>query len=260
MKEEIYVHYHPEEHPFVDRVLDWLHNVSERHSYRLTDFLDPRQCEILLALSRRFDDIHVRLYGGYEGAERKRAAIAPSYRPIEDEDLQITALEMVSDDHRFSELDHRDVLGALIGLGIKRDKIGDIHLHPDVCHVLLCEEMSDFVRLHLHQVHRIKVSTQTLAPERLRVIEPRLDERVITVSSMRLDAIVSDLIRVSRAKALPMIRSGQCRVNWRLEEDPSSLLEEGDVLSIRGHGRFKVLAVEGTTRKGNIRVKIGKFV
>ena len=76
---------------------------------------------------------------------------------------------------------------------------------------------------------------------------------MITVSSMRLDAIVSDLIRVSRAKALPMIRSGQCRVNWRLEEDPSSLLEEGDVLSIRGHGRFKVLAVEGTTRKGNIR-------
>lgn len=260
MKDDIYVHYHPDEHPFVDRVLDWLRSVSERHSFRLTDFLDPRQCEIVFALSRSYDDTHVTFYGGYDQAERRRAAIAPSYRELEDDDLDVTLMEIRSADSRFSELDHKDMLGALTGLGIKRDKIGDIHLHPEFCHVLLCGDMSEYVRLHLHQVHRLAVSTEVLALDQLQVVETQLEQTTLTVSSMRLDAIVSELARTSRAKSLPLIRSGRCKVNWRLEEDPSSTLNEGDILSIRGYGRFKVIALEGTTKKGNLRVKIGQFV
>ncbi|MNG13625.1 hypothetical protein D3C84_973130 [compost metagenome] len=76
---------------------------------------------------------------------------------------------------------------------------------------------------------------------------------------MRMDGIVSDVFRLSRAKVLLPIQAGRCRVNWKLEEDPSKPLKEGDMVSMQGFGRFKVLEVEGVSKKGRIRVKIGKF-
>jgi RNA-binding protein YlmH len=77
---------------------------------------------------------------------------------------------------------------------------------------------------------------------------------------MRLDGIVSDVFRISRAKILVPIQAGRCRVNWKPEEDPGKPLKEGDVVSLQGFGRFKVLEVEGVTKKGRLRVKVGKYV
>ncbi|MNI61845.1 hypothetical protein D3C73_1171350 [compost metagenome] len=76
---------------------------------------------------------------------------------------------------------------------------------------------------------------------------------------MRMDGIISDVFRLSRAKVLVPIQAGRCRVNWKQEEDPSKPLKQGDVISLQGFGRFKVIEVEGVSKKGRIRVKIGKY-
>ena len=81
----------------------------------------------------------------------------------------------------------------------------------------------------------------------------------LSVASMRLDGIVSDVCRLSRAKALVPIQAGRCRVNFKTESDPSKPLKEGDVVSLQGFGRFRVLEVEGVNKKGRTRVKIGKY-
>lgn len=257
---EIYEHFHPDEKTFVDRAWEWVIRAAERHELRRTDFLDPRQAHILFTLANRHPDAAIRLDGGAADAERRRALIAPDYRVLDAEDIGIAVLAIDSEDRRIAELDHGDYLGALLGLGIKRDKIGDLHVRPDGCHALIAEEIGDFLVGHLKQVHRADVSASVLPLSALQVTKQELAETTLSVASMRLDGIASDVFRLSRTKIVEPIRAGRCRVNWKTEEDPSTPLRPGDVVSMKGFGRFRVIEVEGVSKSGRTRVRIGKFV
>ncbi|MBW5444795.1 RNA-binding protein [Cohnella sp. CFH 77786] len=257
---DIYEHFHPDEKAFVDRAWEWVERAAERHETRRTDFLDPRQAHILFTLANRHPDAAVRLDGGSADAERKRAVIAPDYKPLEAEDMGIAVLAISSDDRRIADLDHGDYLGALLGLGIKRDKIGDLHVREDGCHALVAEEIGDFLIGHLKQAHRVDVTVSLLPLPALREVKSALEEQTVSVASLRLDGIASDVFRLSRTKIVEPIRAGRCRVNWKTEEDPGAPLCPGDVVSMKGFGRFKVLEVEGVSKSGRTRVRIGKFV
>lgn len=256
----MYDHFHPDEHAFVDKAWDWVRRAAEQHSVKLVDFMDPRQAFILESLVHRHGDAVCWMSGGYDRAERKRAVVAPDYRTPGEDDVAIALLEITSDDAKFGELDHGDFLGSLLGLGIKRDKLGDLHVLPGKCHCLLAEEIAAFVHLNLRQVGRVRVMTETLPLNRLETGETELAEMSFTVASLRLDAIVGDVHRLSRAKALVPIRAGRCKVNWKPEEDPARQVKAGDVVSLQGFGRFRIIDVEGPTKSGRIRVKIGKYV
>ncbi|MFB9279980.1 RNA-binding protein [Cohnella cellulosilytica] len=256
----IYEHFHPDEKAFVDRAWEWVERAAERHETKRTDFLDPRQAHILFTLANREPDAQVRLDGGSPLAERKRALIAPDYRQLDGEDMGIAVLDIASDDRKISELDHGDYLGALLGLGIKRDKIGDLHVSDTGCHALIAEEIGDFLVGHMKQAHRVDVSVSVRPLSELREIAVELEEQVLSVASMRLDGIASDVFRLSRTKIMAPIKAGRCRVSWKPVEDPSHPLKAGDVVSMKGFGRFKVIDVEGVSKSGRIRVRIGKFV
>ncbi|MCC3380005.1 RNA-binding protein [Paenibacillus farraposensis] len=259
MRTEIYDHFHPDERDYVDRASEWISHAGANHRQKLTDFLDPRQQYILETLAAKEDKVTIRVDGGYEASERKRALIAPDYSYLDNEDMGIQVLAISSDDHKIATLGHGDYLGAMLGLGIKRGKIGDIHVLDDGCHILVASEISDFITLHLQQVHRVHVWTELLPPESLRTKEVTLELLNLSVASLRLDGIASDVYKLSRSKILAPIRAGRCRVNWKVEENPSASLKAGDVISIQGFGRFKVIETDGMTKKGRFRVKIGKF-
>jgi RNA-binding protein YlmH len=260
MTKDWHVHFHPDERLFVDRAWEWVERAGDRHEVRLTDFLDPRQQYILTTLVNRHPDAAVRFAGGYAEAERKRAIIAPDYRPLEAEDARICVLAVSSSDPRVKELDHGDYLGAILGLGIKREKVGDIQVLDDGCHCLLAEEIAPYAASQLTQVHRAAVSAKIIPLSDLIVRSAPLEEMRLTVASLRLDGIASDVFRLSRAKVQLPIRAGRCKVNWKAEEDPAALLKDGDVVSLQGFGRFKVMETEGMTKKGRMIVKIGKYV
>ena len=259
MAKELYGHFHPDEHHFVDKAWDWVARAAEQHAVKLTDFLDPRQSFILTSLVNRHPDVHCRFDGGYAAAERRRALIAPDYRNLDEEDMGMSVLSVSSGDGKFLTLEHGDYMGAILGLGMKRDKVGDIHVIEGGCHCLVTQDAADYLHLNLSQVHRVHVQTELLPLDQLQFAQVQLDELHLSVASMRMDGIVSDVFRLSRAKVLQPIQAGRCRVNWKLEEDPSKPLKEGDMISLQGFGRFKVLEVEGVSKKGRIRVKIGKF-
>lgn len=259
MEREWHAHYSDDERAFVDKAWDWINRVATRHAVKRTDFLDPRQGAIIMSLANKAD-VNMRLDGGYRDAERQRAVIVPDFLEPEHEDEGIRVLSITSADNRFSSLIHGDFLGAILGLGVKRDKIGDIHVLEQACHILVAEEISDYFSMNLNQVHRVSVSTELLPLTALRTAEAPLEEMSLSVASLRLDGIVSDVWRLSRAKVLVPIKAGRCRLNWKVEEDPSKALKDGDVVSLQGFGRFKVLEVEGMTKKGRMRVKIGKYV
>lgn len=260
MSNGFYSHFHPEERAFVDRTQEWIERSAELHELRRTDFLDPRQQFIIETLCNRNGMVNVKLVGGYEAAERKRALIAPDYRDLEYEDAELSVLQVTSQHEKFHDLEHGDFLGALLGLGIKRDRIGDIHLHESFCHIVVADQMSQFLDISLRQVHRLQVLTDVLPITELKPVQQRIEEIAFTVASLRLDGIASDAYRVSRSKIVDPIKAGRCRLNWKTEEDPSAQLQAGDVVSIKGLGRFKLLEVDGVTKKGRIRVKIGKYV
>lgn len=258
MNKSLYEHFHPDERVFVDKAWEWVGRAAEHHSVKRTDFLDPRQCFILSTLANRAE-VNLRLDGGYEGAERKRAVITPDYRDAEAEDIGIRVLSVTPADTKFLVLEHGDYMGAILGLGIKRDKIGDIHVLENGCHILVAAEIGDYFDLHLKQVHRANVHTDILPLEALQVSPVSMEEMSLSVASLRLDGILGDVWRLSRAKALVPVKSGRCRVNWKVEEDPSKPLKEGDVVSLQGFGRFRVLETEGLTKKGRLRIRVGKY-
>lgn len=260
MNQEIYVHFHPDEHPFVDRAWEWVCKAAQNHVTRRTDFLDPRQAFILTTLANRQGNVNLRLDGGYPEAERKRAFIAPDYRILDEEDAGIAVVAITSGDNKFISLGHGDFLGAILGLGLKREKIGDIHVWEQGCHCVVAAEIAEFIRIHLQKVHRVHVQTEVLPPDRLKTVTPALQEINLAVASLRLDGIVSDVFRLSRAKVLSPIKSGKIKVNWKVEENPGKMLKEGDVVSMQGFGRFKVVQLDGVTKSGRYRLKVAKFV
>ncbi|AIQ64949.1 RNA-binding protein S4 [Paenibacillus stellifer] len=260
MKNDINGHFHPDERPFVDQAYEWVENAARYHEAKLTDFLDPRQGYILHTLVNRHPDVQVKWDGGHEEAERRRALIAPDYRSLDGEDLGLQVLNIVPEEQKQSDLEHGDYMGSLLGLGIKRSKIGDIHVLPGGCHAVVTSDIADYLALHLSSVGRASVSVEVLPVSALKTAEVKLDPVELTVSSLRLDGIAADVVRLSRSKILAPIKAGRVRVNWKVEEDPSSHLKEGDVVSVQGFGRFKMLEVGSLTKKGRYRVKVGKFV
>jgi RNA-binding protein YlmH len=256
----IYEHFRSEEKPFIDKTIEWLDRTAHAKQARRTDFLDPRQAFIVTSLANRYDHVECRIDGGYPDAERVRITlISPSYE-LQDTASGIQVLSMVGSDKRIEDLDHGDYLGTLLGLGVKREKIGDIHVHPWGAHILVVEEMAPFFHTHATKVGKIPASTEILPLGDFQRADAHLEEMFCTVASLRLDGIVSEVSRLSRAKVLKPIQSGRCKVNWRVEENPSCMLQEGDVVSLQGFGRFKINAVDGLSKKGRIRLKIGKFV
>lgn len=257
MTKELFDHFHKDEHPFINKAWEWIEKAEHRHDVKLTDFLDPRQAYIVGTLVNRTSQVRMHLHGGCEDAERQRAIIAPDYREAGVEDFELCVLSVEAGTE--GELDHGDYMGAVLGLGLKRDKIGDIHVHEQGCHYVVAREVSDYLRLHLHQVHRIHVRTELLPIDQLKPSRTVLEEMDFTVASLRLDAIAGDVYRLSRAKTLIPIKAGRCRVNWKEEEDPSKQLKAGDVVSLKGFGRFKVMEIEGVTKKGRLRIKVGRY-
>ena len=259
MKPEIYDHFHRDERDFVDRAWEWVENAAQYHETKLTDFMDPRQRFILETLVNRHPDVHAAYSGGHPDAERVRGLIAPDYKELADEDMGLQVLSVTSGDQKFLSLEHGDYMGAILGLGIKRSKIGDIHVLDDGCHAVVSNDIGAYLHMNLSQVHRVHVMTELLPIESLRIQNIQLDMMELTAASLRLDGIASDVHRISRAKIVIPIKAGRCRVNWKVEEDPSAMLHEGDIVSIQGLGRFKVLEIGGLTKKGRYRVKAGKF-
>jgi RNA-binding protein YlmH len=252
----IYQHFRPEEKPFVEKMMDWIEWVEKRGMRRLTDFLDPRQVEILRSLVNRRTGIQLHQYGGYTGAERVRGLIAPDDEPVTIEDYSLALIQIINQSN-FHSLEHRDYLGAILHLGVKREKFGDLIVTRDGAQCVVGQDMAEYVKTHLHQVGRAPVTTEIRPIDEIQAPELILQEKVITVSSYRVDTVMAELVHLSRSKALTLVKNGNVKVNWRIVDSPSFEVKEGDVLSIRGFGRFHIMEDKGKSKKGNSLLKIG---
>ena len=160
----------------------------------------------------------------------------------------------------FLELGHKDVLGSMMSLGIERSKFGDIRIGEDEVQFAVADELKDYMTANFTSIGKAKVTVDELGSlEDIIVTYDKWVETMYIISSMRMDTIVSVLLNISRQKAATLIHGEKVKVNWAVRNQPAFELFESDMLSIRGSGRFKIIAIEGMTRKDNIRLLIGKL-
>ncbi|MDQ1853348.1 YlmH family RNA-binding protein [Bacillus stercoris] len=249
---DIYQHFRKDERAFIDQALEWKRIVQEQYRMKLTDFLDPREQVILTAVTGQ-TDVGLAFSGGYDRAERKRAILYPEYITPEESDFELQAFNVRYAD-KFVSVDHRSLLGALMGIGLKRQKFGDIVFSESAVQLIVSADTADFVAAQLTQAGKATVSLEKIGLSDLNIPAIDVEIRDDTVSSLRLDAVCASMSRQSRQKSQTLVKNGLVKVNWKVVEDPSYLVAEGDMLSIRGFGRCSLSKIEGKTKKDKWRV------
>ena len=164
----------------------------------------------------------------------------------------------VTNRSKFKELEHKHYLGTIMSLGIKRELMGDLIVEDDSCYGIVSEEIFDFLVDNLKEVGRNPVTVEEV--DRSQVPSLKFEELVDSVSSVRLDNIVSVMINNSRSKGLELIETGEVSVNYVVDKEKNSSLKEGDIVTIRKKGKFIFEKILGENKKGKIRVLIKRFI
>ena len=196
--------------------------------------------------------------GGYQGAERNILLFLPDWMEPETAEPPLRCLRAAfrPDDR----LNHRDILGSLMGMGIVREKVGDILVSPESADLIVLDTVADFLLSSWNSAGRAKLTVTEIPAAHLHIPEVRCEEVRDTVSSLRLDAVCSTGFRMARGKAVDMISSGHVQVNWRPCTKADKLLREGDTVSARGFGKFQLAVVGGVTKKGRTAIVVKRYI
>ncbi|MEW6623163.1 MAG: YlmH/Sll1252 family protein [Bacillota bacterium] len=239
-------------------MLDRVELCLKSHQKQLCDFYDPFFIKLTSDILRGIKGIDFIAWGGYEQAERKKICLVPEGMVIEPEDYEI-ALVNFQGSFRFFNNNHRHVLGALLASGLRRDKIGDILVTDKACQVLVDDTVTQYLIAEIVSIGPVVVSGKKIPIQDLIVPPIFFKEFRAVVASMRLDAVISVGFGLSRNKSSEEIRKQKVKLNWQEIAQPDCLIEEGDVVSLKGRGRLKVLKILGKTKKDRISLVLGIY-
>lgn len=263
LKEEIVKKYKDEERLLISRVLDKLELADRNEQVQALDFLNLNEQALIGKILNQIKRKNV-FYGGYEEAERKILFVIPNkldrFMDIINYNEFFGVIRIKLSTKIKEKYTHRKYLGALIKLGLKREKIGDILVDDEGADIIACKEITKFLYSNLPMLKRFEdCDIQEISIDSLKKVKLNLQYRNIQVSSMRLDNIISELANTSRNKASKIILEQRVFLNYVCETKATKLVKENDTITIRGKGRFKIDEIMGNTKKGKINIKIEYF-
>lgn len=237
-----------------------LANLSyQRDIVTFTDFLNLNEQNQLAALKLQKSGVNVKLFGGYDHAERQMAAFYPEAVNFSWE-YPVDCLKITPKALRFSEsLSHRDYLGAILNLGVDRSVVGDILIKDKEAWVFCLRKMSDFFIENLIRVRHTTVLV-TRVEQAEEIPQPQFEAINGTCASVRLDALIGLAFQASRSSMVSFIEGGLVFVNGRLITSNGYEPKEGDIVSVRGKGRFIYDGVSRQTKKGRLGVRLRKYI
>jgi len=237
--------------------MDDLANKAVKIGYTASKFLTPAETQSITENFARRHDIALTPDGGYEGAERIRMVFTnPDWGTYDREDL-FSALKIV---HRPQDsLGHRDILGALMSLGIERETVGDIIVDEQLAIVVCMPELSGYIAGNISKAGRVGIKISEIALNDIPARKEELTIKTGTIASMRLDAVLSVAFGLSRSKVAELVAAGRVSLNHQICLQAGKVVSEQSLLSVRGLGRAKLLEVGGTTKKGRIFIQIGLY-
>ena len=220
-------------------------------------FLTPAEAASVSETFANRRDVSVILDGGFGGAERVRAIFINSDWGEYERAKLFVALKIQY--RQQDTLGHRDILGALMALGIKREAIGDIVVGEHFMGIVCLPEMSEFITENLTKAGRVVLKLSSVSLDDIPSRSEDLTIKSDTVASLRLDAVLSSAFGLSRTKAAKLIVAGQVSLNHQICEKTDKEIAENALLSVRGMGRAKLMEVGNLSRKGRSFIKIGVY-
>mgnify|MGYP000580363739 CR=1 FL=1 len=244
------------------RVLDQLERSRSRNIPASTNFLTPQEQSLARVLLDHCGTDGASFAGGYADAERRILLFLPDYLDpalyAQDEDYPLCAVRCT---YRPEDRPtHRDFLGSLMGAGIKRETVGDIYVSEGSCDFLVTREILPYLLQNFLSAGRTKLHVEQLPIDQIRVPEQKVKAVRDTVSSLRLDGVVSSGFSISRGKAADYIAAGKCELNYAPCMKGDKQAAEGDVITIRGLGKIRLETIGGSTKKGRISIEITRFL
>ena len=224
-----------------------------------TDFLDMNEINIIHTINWKASGVSLKLFGGYEMAERQIAAFVPEALSYIWE-YPIVCLCIKPDSARYAEvLSHRDYLGSVLNLGLNRGKIGDIMIDEKSAYIFVHEKIASFLQEQLIRVRHTSVWCEPIMDMHT-IPRPKTTEIRGTVASIRLDSVIALAFSTSRNSILPFIEGGKVFVNGRLITSNGYTLKEQDIISVRGKGKFRFGEFISSTKKGRCLVTVYRYI
>ena len=240
------------------RLLDLADAAGRNHKYKVSEFLDPYGYSIAETIGAHYTNLELSGNGGYPGAERVKVIFANhEFRGTPDLGLEAFSAKW---DERYYELTHRDVLGALMGLGIKREVVGDIIMCGNGCQIIIDKSLASFIMENFKTIGAAPVTLSTLSVADIAPREEKIKEIKTTVSALRLDVVAAAGFGTSRTTMSDEIGVGKLKVNWQDAKSSAKSVKVGDIISMRGRGRVEVCEVLGQTKKGRISILLKRFI
>ncbi|MEG0641475.1 MAG: YlmH/Sll1252 family protein [Clostridium sp.] len=219
-----------------------------------TDFLTLNEQEFLKALA--FDENMYIRFMFENGSERDIALISP-YEC--DSDYPCTALS-ITGNFKFEKVGHGDYLGSILALGIKREKLGDLNVYENGAEVLVHNDVAMYIMFNLLKVKHARVKVNEIKFEDLKIKSLNLMEMSINVSSLRFDTIISGIYNISRTKSCELIKGSDAKINNIITTDPSVLVKQNDIITLRRYGKAKIGQVLRITKKERLMLCIYKYI
>ena len=250
----------PKEKELLKRMLDLSYRAQRTYSITYTDFIDPFLLGRIKSYRLELLGMNLLSYGGGPGSQRHMIALAHEDLLIDEKQFPIGALQIEVKTGIGKAISHRDYLGAIMGLGIEREKIGDLLIEEDLAYVFAHRDILDYLLYSLDSVSRYgKVTCSLISKEDIPEIKQDYKSLDCTVSSPRADAIIAAGFGLSRSSVAKLISAQRAMCNGVMISQ-STPIEEGDTCTLRGHGKIDIKEIGSMTRKGRLRVRIHRYI
>ncbi len=245
-----------------------------------SSFLNVREQRLVKAALLSDGSFSFAFWGGYAEAERRLLICFPEYYSamaasdnfygdLTDTDCLENLIGFIEDPisilsikcSSFTNLSHRDYMGAILNLGIERTAVGDIVvINQHEALVFVVPKMARFIMDNLETIGRTPVKISFADHSKLKSIKLNLQLFDSVSTSLRFDCVISSITGISRDKSKAMINSGLAELNYYPKSTPDEGVDSGDIISVRGYGKFKIINTDTKTMKGKFRLKVAKYI
>lgn len=244
----------------IKRIMDLAEKSYHNNIYTYTHFLNPEELSCFLSKKGDFSAYSYQIFGGSENSERKMIGFGSSEELGYEGEFPIQLIKISPLLLKFAkDFSHRDVLGAIMHLGIERDVIGDIIVKDKVAYVYCESSITPFILEQLEKVRNTNVKCE-VADLSVAECQPVLKEEKVIVASLRLDALICAVFKLSRKEVLEYFRSKKVFMDYSLVENNSVKVKEGSIISVRGFGKIRFKQICGETKKGRIMVIFDRYI
>lgn len=252
----------------ISHALDKKRQCSENSMITYTNFLSLEEISTVKITDKEYNEFTTTYYyGGYDDSERQIALFVPEFFQIEDlnaflsdneEDNPLCIIRLKKD--KFTTLSHRDYLGAIMGLGLKREMIGDIKVCDYGADVFCLKSSAEYICENLKKSGRGSVTGEILSVNSFKNSEDKYETVFATVSSLRLDGIVAAFFNISRSSASEAVNKGLIFVNSSQCLKGDYILKERDKIVFRGKGKTVLSEIKGISKKGKLKIEYKRYI